>query len=116
MLVFHGNVSPDLAFTAEMSDELIAPDAFTSNLKLAAVVGCPERAFTPLMSLELTDPVLFASPTRNPIDAAEALCTPLIALSETMMRWLSVTLVSVTTTVLPVATADATAPLAGAYC
>ena len=47
----HGNDNPDRAFTAEISDELIAPVAFTSNLKFNAVVVCPERAFTPLMSL-----------------------------------------------------------------
>ena len=34
----YGNVKPDLAFTAEISDALIAPDAFTSNLKLRALV------------------------------------------------------------------------------
>ena len=44
-------------------------DAFTSNWKLSAVVACPERAFTLLMSLEFTDRVLFTSPTRNPIEA-----------------------------------------------
>ena len=66
----HGNVSPDLAFTAEISEELIAPVAFTSNLKLAVVVVCPDRAFTPLMSLELTERVLLTSPTRKPTDVA----------------------------------------------
>ena len=65
----YGNVNPDRAFTAEMSDELIAPDAFTSKWKLSAVVACPERTFTLLMSLEFTDRVLFTSPTRNPIEA-----------------------------------------------
>ena len=65
----YGNVNPDRAFTAEISDELIAPDAFTSNWKLSAVVACPERAFKLLMSLEFTDRVLFTSPTRNPIEA-----------------------------------------------
>ena len=34
----HGNDSPDRALTVEMSDELIAPVAFTSNLKFNAVV------------------------------------------------------------------------------
>ena len=36
--VTYGNDSPERAFTAEMSDELIEPDAFTSNLKLPALV------------------------------------------------------------------------------
>ena len=65
----YGNVNPDRAFTVEISDELIAPLAFTSNWKLSAVVACSERAFTLLMSLEFTDRVLFTSPTRNPIEA-----------------------------------------------
>lgn len=50
-----------------MSEELTTPDGFTSNLKLLPVVVWPERAFTPLISLELTDLVLFVSPTRKPI-------------------------------------------------
>ena len=33
----YGNVNPDRAFTAEISDELMTPVAFTSNLKFDAV-------------------------------------------------------------------------------
>ena len=103
----HGNVSPDRALTAEISDELIAPDAFTSNLKLLELTVCPERAFTPLMSLELTDRVLFASPTRKPIDTGDGFTDPLTPTSVTVMRWLSGTLVNVTRTSLPTAAAVA---------
>ena len=65
----HYKTSPERAFTAEMSDELMLPDALTSNLKLLDVVVCPERALTPLISLEFTDRELLPSPTRKPIDA-----------------------------------------------
>ena len=101
MSLCYGRVSPDLALTADMSDELIAPEIFTSNLKLAAVVVCPERAFTLLMSLELTDCVLFASPTEKPIAACTDVAPPLTPLSETVTRWFSGIEVSRTVTSLP---------------
>ena len=37
--IVYGSDNPDRALTAEISDELIAPDAFTSNLKFNAVVA-----------------------------------------------------------------------------
>lgn len=37
IIVGYGNVNPDRAFTAEMSDALMTPVAFTSNLKFDAV-------------------------------------------------------------------------------
>ena len=36
---YGSNTDPDRAFTAEMSEELIAPEAFTSNRKFALVVA-----------------------------------------------------------------------------
>ena len=36
--IYGGSTKPERAFTAEISDELIAPEAFTSNLKLVAFV------------------------------------------------------------------------------
>ena len=96
----YGNVNPDRAFTAEMSDELIPPDAFTSNRKFSAVVDCPDRAFMPLMSLEFTDRLLFASPTRKPIEVGGGLIAPFTLLSVTVTRWLSGMPVSVTRTSL----------------
>ena len=83
-----------------MSEELIAPDAFTSNLKFNAVVVCPDRAFTPLMSLELTERVLFTSPTRKPIAADGLKAVPLTLVTAMVVRRLSGTPVSVTTTSL----------------
>ena len=97
----YGNTNPDRAFTAEMSEELIAPDAFTSNMKFKAPVACPERAFTALMSLELTERVLFTSPTRKPIAADALTAAALMLVSATVARWLSGTPVSDTTTSLP---------------
>ena len=79
-----GNTKPDRAFTAEISEALIAPDAFTSNLKLAVVVVCPERAFTPLMSLELTERVLLTSPTRKPMAAGGGLIDPFTPVNVTV--------------------------------
>lgn len=91
------STNPDRALTAEISDELMLPDALISNLKLVPSVVWPERAFTPLMSLELTERELFTSPTRNPIDAIVVL-DPLSPVSVRVRRLLSATLVSVTTT------------------
>ena len=100
-LQFYGNTNPDRAFTDEMSEELIAPVAFTSNLKFEAVVTCPERAFTLLMSLELTEPVLFTSPSRKPTVTDLAVASPLTPSMVMRMRLLSATLASITTTSLP---------------
>ena len=105
----HGNVRPDRALTAEMSDELIAPDAFTSNLKFAPVVVWPERAFTALISLELTERVLFTSPTRKPIDTGLGFTVPLTPVRVSVMRLLSASdgIVTVTVASFPGANADA---------
>ena len=83
----YGNDRPERAFTAEMSDELIAPDAFTSNLKLLASTARPERAFTPLMSLELTERVLFASPMRKPTETGGGFSELLTLASVIVRRW-----------------------------
>ena len=95
--MFHGKVVPERAFTAEMSEELMLPDAFTSNWKLSAVVACPDRAFTALMSLEFTDRELFTSPTRNP-SAADALAVPFTPVTETLTRLPFATLERLTVT------------------
>ena len=84
-----------------MSEELIAPDALRSNLKLAPVVACPDLAFSPLMSLEFTDRVLFTSPVRKLTDTGGGLDEPFTLSSETLTRWLSGMLFSATTTSFP---------------
>ena len=85
-LALYGNVNPERAFTAEMSDEFTNPEAFTSNLKFNAVVVCPDRAFTPLMSLEFTERVLLVSPTRKPIDTGDGFTEPLTFVRVTETR------------------------------
>ena len=109
-LASYGNTNPERAFTAEISDALIAPDAFTSNLKLLALLVCPERALTPLMSLAVTDRVLFTSPTRKPIDTV-GLSVPLTPVSVRVARLLSASVWIVTVTSLG---ADAVDALTGA--
>ena len=74
--IAHGNTSPDLAFTVEISLELIPPEAFRSNLKFVPSVVCPDRAFTALISLELTERLPFTSPTRKPTAAETSRPTP----------------------------------------
>ena len=92
----------------------MAPDAFTSNLKLPALLVWPERALTPLMSLEFTLRVLFTSPIRKPIDTGGRLGVPLTPVSVTVARLLSASVGMVTVTSLPAAAAvaltDALAP------
>lgn len=84
-----------------MSDELIAPDALISNLKLVASVVCSERAFTLLMSLEFTECELLTSPMSKPAEAV-ALTALLTPLSEIVARLLLEILVTVTVTSLAV--------------
>ena len=62
------------------------PVAFRSNLKFSALVVCPDRAFTLLISLELTDCELLMSPTRKPIAVAGAFTDPLTPVSVTVTR------------------------------
>lgn len=73
----YGNTNPDRAFTAEMSVELIVPEAFTSNLKFDNTVACPDSAFTLLISLALTARELLKSPTRKPIETGCGFTVPL---------------------------------------
>ena len=92
--------------TIETSLASITPEVFTSNLKLVALVRSPDRTFTALMSLELTERELLTSPNRKPIDA-DALVVPLTPLSDTVNRCISLTLVNVTEISLPVCCAFA---------
>ena len=92
---------PERAFAEEISDELIAPEAFTSNRKFVAVVDWPERAFTLLISLELTDRVSFTSPRSNPIEADAFTAVPFTVGNETVTRLLFATVGSETETSFP---------------
>ena len=96
----YGSVFPDRALKVEMSLELIAPEVFTSYLKLDASVVCPDRAFTPLMSLELTERELLTSPNRKPREA-DALTVPFTPARDTVTREMSLAFSKVTRISLP---------------
>ena len=44
--IVYGSDNPDRALTAEMSDELFAPEAFASNLKFNAIEHRQQKSFT----------------------------------------------------------------------
>ena len=62
------------------------PVVFKSNKKFWPVVGWPDRAFTRLMSLELTERELSTSPTRKPIVTGGGLTVPFTLTSVIVTR------------------------------
>ena len=84
----------------------MAPDAFRSYLKLVASTTCPARNLTPLMSAELTEPLSFMSPIKNPTDTVP-ITIPLLPVTVILARLLSATPLMATTTSVPAALAVA---------
>ena len=91
-----------------MSLALTAPDAFTSNLKLTAVVAWPDLALTPLISVASIDRELFTSPRRKPRETEKSDTVPFTPLSETVTRLLLASVGMVTTMSLLAGLDDAT--------
>src|SRR5258706_4813161 len=90
-----------------MSVDEMPPELLRSYLKLLPLTTWPDRPLTSRMSLEVTERVLFTSPTRNPSEADQFVPAPFTFVSETVTRLLSGIPVRTTVTSLPEKVAEA---------